>query len=265
MKRGHRKRRWGKWLIRGTLGVLALLLIVGVGGWLAIARVPSWYVPVEVSHADLTRVRNSLPNTYQAVNERIIAGEAFEFSIPERLVSEWIVARGELYPEAHGWLPDWLRDPVVSFQDGHCVVGARIDYRGWQTILGIHLEVECSADEVRVRVARLTAGSVPIPLTRLTGPLQELLASPRLDPDLMPDPGAEIVRRLRSQGADRLIREGVSWRNLFRTRNGRRVFKLTGVDPRDGQLTLRVLESRDSLSSAEAIALGACISPLETN
>ena len=240
MSKPRRKRRYRVWIVRIALGLLALAAVTLIGGWLAVESIPSWYVPLEVSQAELTRVRNSLPNTYQAINERVVAGAPFDFSITDRTVTEWVVARGELYPEARAWLPDWLRDPVVSFRDDRCIVGARINYRGWQTILGIHLVMDVADDELTVRVDKLTAGIVPIPLSQLAGPLDELLNSARLDEELMPDPIADVLHRLRAGGPNELVERGVTFRNRIRMRNGNRVVKLRSAATADGTLTVGI-------------------------
>jgi len=239
VKRRHRRRTF--WIIRGLLIATAVVIAALAGLWLAVERVPAWYAPIEVSQAELTRVRNSLPNTYQSLTDQVIAGSPFDFSLSERSLTEWVVARGELYPEARAWLPDWLRDPVVCFRDGRCVVGARVNYQGWQTILGIHLEFDVADDAITARVARLTAGSVPIPISRLSGPLADLLSEERLDITLLPDPIAEVVTRLRHEGVSHLIDEGVRWPNLFELRNGRRLIKLGAASAADGTLTVRVI------------------------
>ncbi|HRX83446.1 MAG TPA: hypothetical protein P5572_00340 [Phycisphaerae bacterium] len=237
-KRRHRRRT--VWIVRTALGVGGVLIVGLLGLWLALERVPGWYAPLEVAQAELPRVRNSLPNTYQSLNDAALADEPFDFSISDRTVTEWVVARGELYPEARTWLPDWLRDPVVHFEDGRCVVGARIDYRGWQTILGIHLEFAVADDFVTARVDKLTAGAVAIPLSRLAGPLADLLDERRVDVSLMPDPVADVVRRLRAEGVEHLIEEGVRWPNRFELRNARRVVKVRSITCADGMLTARV-------------------------
>jgi len=240
MSRRRRYRRLTDWIVRGLLIALVLTLVGGAAAWLAFERIPGWYVPVEVSQADLARVRNGLPNTYQSLSEQAIGRAPFDFSISERTVTEWVVARGELYPEAQGWLPDWVRDPVVCFRDGKCIVGARIDYQGWRTILGIHLTSSVAEDTLTVRLDKVTAGAVPIPISRLAGLLDDLLDARRLDVSVMPDPVAQVVRALRERGPAALIEEGATFPNNFELRNGRRRLRITSMDGRDGRLVVRL-------------------------
>jgi len=236
-----KKRRMMVWVVRITLGAVLLIACTALAAWFAVERIPSWYQPIDVSQAELPRIRNSLPNTYQAINERIIAGDPFSFSLDQRTVTEWVVARGELYPESQGWLPPWVQDPVIRFDDGLCTFGARIDYQGWKTILGIHIAVEVDENEaVWVRIQKVTAGAVPVPLSRLTPMLDELLKSAELDPELMPDPASDIIRDLRERGAGALISEGIQAKNRFKTPNGQRWAKLESVEAEDGILRLGI-------------------------
>ncbi len=231
-----KRRRTRRWVVTG-LAVAGLLLLVGlVFGWAAFHHTPSWYQPVEVSRAELTRVRNSLPNTYQSLTDQIVAGKVFEFTISDRTVTEWIVERAELYPESGDWLPPWFHDPVVRFVHGRCILSGRIDYQGWKTVLGIHLAAAVNNDEVTVRVAKVTAGSLPVPLAFLEKPLASLLNDRRLEPKLMPDPLAGIVRRLQRQGVQDLVAHGVSWRNIFELGRRERVIKIRGISASDGEL-----------------------------
>ncbi len=226
--------------MRFGIGLLVVLGLIALGGWLAFQRIPSWYEPLDVPRAELPRVRNSLPNAYQALNDGIATGRPFTFVLDQRTVTEWVVARAELYPEAGDWLPDWLQDPVVRFRQGRCIVAARIDYEGWQTILGIHLAADVAPDGVVLRVVDVTAGALPVPLGSLVDPLDALLHHRRLDVGLMPDPVAKVVRRLQEAGAEQLIAEGFSWRNIFQTRKGRRPFKIRSLSAADGKLLIQI-------------------------
>ena len=239
--RGRRRHRkiW-KRLAAGAAGLVILLVLAATVAWMAFQHIPSWYVPLEVSRADLSRVRNSLPNTYQELSDQIIKGEPFDFTLSEQAVTEWIVARGELYPDARDWLPTWIRDPVVSFEDDHCIVGGRIIYDDWQTIVGIHLVADISEETVTIRADRFTTGALPVPLSQLSELLERLLHDQRLDVEAMPDPAAAIVGRLRSTGPTDLMAHGVSWPNLFQTRNGKRLIKIRSATASNGQLRVRI-------------------------
>lgn len=222
------------------VGLAAMVVVAAGVAWLAFQNVPAWYKTVEVSEAELSRVRNSLPNTYQALNDRVVAGGPFTFTLTGREVTEWIVARGELYPDARDWLPDWVRDPVVAFHEGKGIIAARIDYDGWQTILALHVVADITDESVTIRVVEITAGALPVPMSQVAKPLGDLLRSKGLDVDLMPDPVADVVRKLRDEDAETLLSRGVSWPNLFEFRNGNRSFKLTGATAEEDTLQVQI-------------------------
>jgi hypothetical protein len=237
-----RKRRGRvKRIVFWTAGGAFVTIVLGAAlAWLAFQHIPSWYVPIAVPQAELSRIRNGLPNTYQDVNDRIIAGKPFEYALNDVLVTEWLVARAELYPDAREWLPNWVRDPVVRFQDGRGILGARIRGDGWETILGVYLVADITRDTVTVRLDGLTAGSLPVPVTWLADPLRQWLNDKRLDLETMPDPVAAVIQRLRDAGPTMLVDEGVTVRNLFQTRNGHRVFKLQSASTNDGNLIVGI-------------------------
>ncbi|NOX57871.1 MAG: hypothetical protein GXP29_03320, partial [Planctomycetes bacterium] len=162
-----RKRKWRRRLLWTALGLFVAVVTASVALWFSFQRIPAWYKPVYVASADLSRVRNSLPNTYDALNAKIQHGKEFEFSLIDRTVTEWIVARAELYPDAETWLPDWLRDPVVVFEDNRAIIGARVDYQGWQAVIGIHIVLDITNESITARITKLTAGALPIPLSQL--------------------------------------------------------------------------------------------------
>jgi hypothetical protein len=231
-----RRRRWRRRIVWAAVAGLGIVLLGGVVALLLFQHIPAWYRPVHVSGEDLSRVRNSLPNTYQRLQAEAVKGSPFTFELSDRSVTEWVVARAELYPDAEEWLPPMLHDPVVVFQDDECILSARVEYEGWQTIAAVHLVGSVTNERVTVRVRRVTAGSLPIPLSALAKPLAELLNDPRLDVELMPDPLAEVVRSLRAAGPAALADEGVSFRNLFELKNAHRVVKVRGLSARDGIL-----------------------------
>jgi hypothetical protein len=226
-----------------ALAAMAFLFGGAVAALLAFQHIPRWYHPVFVGASDLSRVRNSLPNTYQRLQEQAIGGVPFEFALTDRAVTEWTVARGELYPEAEGWLPPMLQDPVVVFDGDACILAARVEYAGWKTIAAVHLVAGVTNEAITVRVARVSVGSLPVPLSMLEKPLAKLLNDPRLDVEAMPDPLADIILALRAAGPKVLADKGVSVRNLFELRSAHRLVKIRGLSARGGTLTA-TLESR---------------------
>ena len=149
--------------------------------------------------------------------------------------------RQELYPDAKEWLPPWIRNPVIVFENDSCVIGARIDYKSWQAIIGIHLVAEVNENTVTIRVERVTAGSLPVPKSVVGNIMERLLNNSGLDIDTLPDFAASVVGKLRTTDSTQIVTQGVSWTNLFKFPNGKRLFKIGEVSTVDGELRVQIL------------------------
>lgn len=236
----RRKRRWGRRVLWAFAALVITLMITAVVGWFAFQKIPSWYKPVRVASSDLSRIRNSLPNTYDSLNAQIQRGETFDFTLIDRTVSEWLVARAELYPDAEAWLPRWIRDPIVVFDDNRAIFGARVDYRGWRAIIGVHLTLDITNESITARIVKVTAGALPVPLSQLDEPLMNFLNNEDLDVETMPDPAALIFKQLQKVGPAKALTDGLQWRNVFKAPNGPHVIKIRGASTAHGELKIRI-------------------------
>ncbi len=235
-----RKRRWGRRILWSLFAIVMMLAIAAVVGWFAFQKIPSWYKPVRVASGDLSRIRNSLPNTYDSLNAKIQQGETFDFTLIDRTVSEWLVARAELYPDAEAWLPKWLRDPIVVFEDNKAIIGARVDYQGWRAIVGIHLTLDITNESITARIVKVTAGALPIPLSQLVKPIEDFLEDEDLDIETMPDPAALVFKELQEVGPAKALTNGLHWRNVFKAPNSPHVIKIRGASTANGELKIRI-------------------------
>lgn len=200
--RGARQRRW---LRRAAWGVGVLLVLAfgaGLGLFLTAQHIPGWYVPVCVAddRSEHQRVRDSLTDAVDRFRAGLAGGRPFEFRISDRTISEWIVARAEIYPESADWLPRGLLDPIVRFSNGRMIVAGRYDRDGWKGILSAHFATGTSRDGPTVRLAGLQIGSLGLPTGLLIERLRSLDAVRRIDPRKIP-PG--IARLLEPSPAGR--------------------------------------------------------------
>lgn len=235
-----RRPRWGRRILWTLVGLVFALAIAAVIAWFAFQKIPSWYQPVRVASGDLSRIRNSLPNTYDSLNAQIQSGETFDFTLNDQTVSEWIVARAELYPDAESWLPRWLRDPVVVFDENRAIFGARVDYQGWRAIIGIHLTLDITNESITARIVKVTAGALPVPLSQLGEPIKNFLDNEDLDVETMPEPAAVVFKQLMKIGPARALTEGLHWRNVFKAPNSPHVIKIRGASTANGELKIRI-------------------------
>lgn len=236
MKRSKRRR----WLRAVLWGIALAGSVMLLGGWLALRHVPSWYRPVPVPEQELQRVRDSLAEAFRDVSDLMVAAEPFEFTLQDATVSEWITARGQIWPDSEAWVPPWLRDPVVVFAPGTIILAAHLDRDGWESIVAVHLAVTVEQGEVVMRLERVTCGALTIPWSLLDEPLDRLIHSERLDVQAMPDELASVMRKLRRAEAGGLFASGVRFRPPFIWKNGDRPYRIREVLIGDGWLMLRI-------------------------
>jgi len=129
-------------LLRIAAGTAAALVVALLAAWLALRHVPAWYRPVAVPPDQLQRVRDSVTEAFRDVSDRIVVGQSFDRTFTAEQLTEWLVARADIWPEAGGWLPPWLRDPVIAFEPGRIILAAHLDRDGWEAIVALHLSVQ---------------------------------------------------------------------------------------------------------------------------
>ena len=232
MKRAKRRR----WLRRIVFGVIAVACTVLVGGWLALRHIPDWYRPLTVPADRLQQVRNSLTHRFSDISDRMVAGAAFEVSITDQEVTEWLAARGHIWPGADQWLPPWLTGPVVAFVPGRIVLAAHLNRDGWESITAAHFSVGVDGGALVIRLERVTAGALPIPLALLADPLDGLVHTDRLDVESLPDEMAQAVNGLRAGDALGFLSGGQRLAGPFVWKNGDRPYRVRDVQIGEGWL-----------------------------
>ncbi|MHC4065210.1 MAG: hypothetical protein ACYSUI_12045 [Planctomycetota bacterium] len=236
MKRSRRRRWWRR--IAVGLAVAACLALLGT--WLALRHVPSWYHPVQVPDRELQRVRDSLTAVFREVSDSLVAGEPFEVTLDDRTVSEWIAARGQIWPDSQEWVPAYLREPVVVFVPGKAVLAAHLEQSGWESIVGLRFSATADNGAVVVRLEDVTCGALPLPLAALREPLDKLIHAERLDIAAMPDELGSIMGKLRGGEGTALFGDGIRFRGPFVWKNGDRPYHIGRIQIGDGWLRVRI-------------------------
>lgn len=153
-----------RWIYRIAGGVAGLL---GLAGILLIGATykPSWYRPAVVTSEDCRAIRNELPSFGSAIGAYLAQGQPFRIELTEEHVNRWIAARDEIWPAARRMLPAEIQDPVISFQPGQVIVGARCLKDGMSSIVSLAttLGVANSGGALMIRVEGFYAGLVPVP------------------------------------------------------------------------------------------------------
>ena len=228
-------------ITRVLIGLALAVLVAGGGLWLVVHHVPEWYAPVYVPEVRMNQVRADAVHSYNRFGNAVVRRGTFDFTLDDRAVSEWIAARERIWPESGDWLPEWVSEPVVRFRDGHILVGARLDFGDRQLIAGARLTVELGSDDILVvRLERVTAGSLPLPLGALAGPLTRLLRLEDHDLDFLPGPVADAAQYFRESEPVAALSRGVRRANRFIWENGRRPYRIQTIEITDGKLTLTI-------------------------
>lgn len=236
MAKPRKKYRLLKWTAAALLILPVLLAVIG---WLCFQRIPGWYQPVYVGPADLDDVRNSLPNTWQALTENAVRGETFDFCIDAKMITAWLVARDALYPDSRDWLPEWIRDPVIVFESDRGIIGARVKREGIEAIVAVHIIGEVDGDRINLRLEQVTAGALPIPSDWIIDLLHDRLARVRVDREKVPAELANAIETLKRDPGS-AFESGLQIGNLFEIKNGNRTIKIHRMWTKDNCLWLRI-------------------------
>ena len=100
------------------------------------------------------------------------------------LIGVWF----ESWAEQRGFIvPDWLHRPVVGAFDGELSMAFSVSHEGWSQVFGGPLALAFHADGMAEgSVAKLTVGSLPVPLSQVGQALEEH------DPDAPADAASEV-------------------------------------------------------------------------
>lgn len=231
---------WRRWAWRIALALAGGLLLGLVVVWLAWHYVPTWYDPAQLSDDDLPRVRAALPATIQEFTDRLVAGEAFEFKLSARAINEWIAGRASIWPEWHRALPEWLRHPVLAFENDRIILAARVQRGRWQAIVSVHLTVAVQGNDLVIRLVKTAVGALSAPMRpviqALRAPISELAGAG----DDLPRYVRDLVQAVDWAEPDQALRDGVHVENRFIWPNGERRFRITNLQADGGWLTLSV-------------------------
>lgn len=155
------RRRWVRWLGGAFAGLLGLAGAI----WIGVTHTPGWYRPACVTADDYRIIRNELPSFGSAIGAYLERGQPFRIELTDAQINRWLAARGQIWPSLRRVLPAEIQDPVIAFEPGRILVGARYEKNGVSTVLSLAttLEVEGSGSAIAVRLGGVYAGLLPVP------------------------------------------------------------------------------------------------------
>ncbi len=148
--------------------ILALVL-VGIGAWLALNRVPEFYQQVLVpSEAGLG---DELERRALEVRNEIQRAENWELEITQDQINSWLAV--DLPRKFPALLPPEIDAPRAAITQQSLLLGCGYDAGTWKGVLSLECEpyLTTTPNEIAFRIVRARAGKVPLPLPRLLNPI----------------------------------------------------------------------------------------------
>jgi len=238
-KRKKRKRFWA-WCWPILAALAGVLLIACILLWAALAHVPDWYRPPQVTDAEYNDVKKTLMDTVAGFTDALPAGRPFQLTLTDAQVSRWIAVRTDVWPGADEWIPDYVHEPVVVFEAGRAAFGARFEQDGWEAILNARLTCDVRDDTITIQLDRLACGSCPLPVSVVARRLRPVVTAADGDVDTMPDPMAQAVRFLRKKGNASLLTDGLTIENRLFWRPSERWFRIRSLSLEPGILRAEI-------------------------
>jgi hypothetical protein len=160
----HRIRRFG--FLGVTVAVLVAASVVGL--YRASQSVPDFYeTALEIESDAAGQAGDELERQVVAMANDLQEGERWELVLTDQQVNGWLATDlTEKFPEL---LPPQLQQPRVSFQDETTYVACQLHSGKVTTVLSLQLDpyLTQQPNEIAVRVRRVRAGMLPVPLTKL--------------------------------------------------------------------------------------------------
>lgn len=217
-----------RWLLRGAVGSLALLLVGGVASWLAFQHVPGWYKPVHVAPQHRQVVKNSVTRAFNEFSEKVNQDGPFEFRLTAKELNRWLAVRDEFGPDAREMFPPWLSEPMVIMQAGRVGFAGIVNWESVRSVVSLWFTVDVAGDELNLRLAEVRGGVLPVPASTVLGQVRGWISQ-------ADDDEASTARRLRD--IEQLL-AGKSMENRLFWQNGERDYRILKMTLADGEIRL---------------------------
>jgi hypothetical protein len=158
--------------LRRLFIVLMAMVLIGASSMFGLYRasqsVPEFYeLAIEQETAAADRAGDELERQVVAMANDLEAGEHWELALTDEQINGWLATDlREKFPQL---LPREVQEPRVAFKDRAAHVACRLDTGRVSTVLSLKLETYLTdqPNEIAVRVQRVRAGLLPVPLTKI--------------------------------------------------------------------------------------------------
>jgi hypothetical protein len=232
--KNQRRRRWYFW---GATGLVTLILASCAIGWMLFQAIPPWYQPVSITgKRKLQKIRNDLLGTLDTFGTALVHHQGpFQYRLKQDQLNAWLSARRQIWPQSRHWLPRQLSDPFIALAPDGIRVGITYKNGEIQTVINTHLDIEATADGLRVHLANVQAGELNIPRSWVR---QELA---KLDNDRWPA-GEKAPFQYNQQPLPPLVDlcEQALFPSSWIWENGEQPFRIVKVQCTQGTLVLTI-------------------------
>ena len=127
------------------------------------------------------------------LNNEVREGPRWELIVRDEQINGWITSDlPRKFPEA---LPDDVQEPRVAFQEGKVLVACRLSTPISTTVLSLEMEpyLTDQPQQIAIRITRLRAGRLPLPLKRTLERLSAAAAKAGLGLQSSQDAGKPVA------------------------------------------------------------------------
>ena len=239
--RGRRKnRKKRRSIIKRLLVVGGLVIVLALAGlWFSVQHVPVWYQPMVIAPQNVQAIRNDFVQAHDELNELMLrSNEPFDYKISQDRLNSWISIREGIWPEVRDWLPSYVQNPFVTFDEQGLRVAATISQDSLRTVLSVRFAVTADKDNFHIQLTEVQSGSLPVPEAVVRAQLE------KLDQE-----GWNLETfgyNLRNQPRPEDLLKGISWPNSSAWKqvnlsgSDHRQFAVTGVRFEEGAVTLTI-------------------------
>ncbi|UCG31871.1 MAG: hypothetical protein JSU68_09410 [Phycisphaerales bacterium] len=212
-----------------AFGVFCLLVpLIVAGAWLAMQHIPDWYVPPAIAPEDYQRVRDDVEAVFNEISENLMGSKPFVLLLNDEQVNNWMAVRGHMLPEAERWLPDFIEDPMIRFEDDTVTVAGTATRGSVQSVVSLTWRFDIRPDTIVARLHRTRSGSLPLPAALIGRGLDSFSADSGSGPVPVFGDDLDLAGHVTQAGT------GLEIENRFRWKNGDRLFRITGLQSKNG-------------------------------
>lgn len=226
--------RIGKWILRLLLALVVLLPCVLAGLWLAIQHIPAWYIPPAIPPQDYQQVRDGFEAVFNEISAKLMSSEPFTLVLKDQQLNDWLAIRGQILPEAARWLPDYLADPMIRFEDDLLTVAGTATRGQVKSVVSLGWKLDVGPRTILAKLQRTRSGSLPLPEGLISKALAQVAADSSSAATTSLGGGLNLAGKIMQAGT------GLEIENRFRWKNGDRLFRVTGLQSRGGVVRFEI-------------------------